>query len=354
MKANKGEWAEFYTHIKIISDRKIYKGNSKLEIDNNLFYPVSAVFKQINKLTINKFNLDNLDNFTLSSKLGDKTFFNYDIVKSKVIEIFKNISENTGSFEIPVANLLAKEINLPVKNQIREKSDITLQIENIHNLDKSILGFSIKSKLTANSTLLNASLSTRIVFEIDNLDEKYIEDINKIDTKSKVRDKIQAIVKLGGKMKPSSIKSKQFETNLKYFDSQFEKIISQMLLLAYSNSKKLKDIINLSEFETFLTEIGINKNQCVEKVKDFLLAFALGMEPIKPYTGLDDLVGGIIWVKKDGSLICQHLFERPELKQYLFDNTFFESPSTDRHQYGFIYKNNNQLYFDLCLQIRFT
>jgi HpaII restriction endonuclease len=83
------------------------------------------------------------------------------------------------------------------------------------------------------------------------------------------------------------------------------------------------------------------------------MAFALGMEPAKKWSGVDDVNGGILWVKNDGSIVCHHLFERKELKENLFENTFFDTPSTTRHKYGFIYEYDGSYYFDLCLQVRF-
>jgi hypothetical protein len=47
IKANKGEWAEFYTHLKIISDRSIPKGDSKLEPVEDVLYPILAIYKRL-------------------------------------------------------------------------------------------------------------------------------------------------------------------------------------------------------------------------------------------------------------------------------------------------------------------
>jgi hypothetical protein len=251
------------------------------------------------------------------------------------------------------ASEIAETIQLPVKNQIREKADISLLIEDFNTNTQQKSGFSIKSKFTANPTLLNASKSTRLSFEIKGLNKIKIQEINKIDGSSKVRDRIQKITELGGIFVPAIVRSEQFQTNLKYFDSQFENIIGNMLILAYSGSKNIKEILGSKGFIKTLSELDITLEQCTEKIKDFLLAFALGMEPKKPYTGLDDLNGGILWVKNDGSIVCHHVFERKDLKQYLYDNTFFESPSTSRHEYGFVYEQDGKLFLDLCMQIRF-
>jgi HpaII restriction endonuclease len=358
LKANKGEWAEFYTHLKIISDRSIPKGDSKLEPVDGSVYPVLAIYKNIDSSICRVFDLSGSDSFEVKNENSNEVSrFPTDIVKSKVATIFEKIllgsDEEHGAFGIVEASEIAETIQLPVKNQLREKADISLLIEDFNTNTQQKSGFSIKSKFTANPTLLNASKSTRLSFEIKGLGELNIQEINNIDGSSKVRDRIKKITDLGGGFIPTIVRSDQFQTNLKYFDSQFESIIGSMLILAYSGSKNLKEILESPEFIKTLIELDITQEQCTEKVKDFLLAFALGMEPKKPYTGLDDLNGGILWVKNDGSIVCHHVFERKDLKQYLYDNTFFESPSTGRHEYGFVYEKDEKLFLDLCMQIRF-
>jgi HpaII restriction endonuclease len=358
LKANKGEWAEFYTHLKIISDRNIPKGDSKLKPVDGIVYPVLAIYKNIDSSICRVFDLSGSDSFEVKNENSDEvTSFASEIVKSKVVTIFEKIligsEEENGAFGIIEASEISETIQLPIKNQLREKADICLLIEDFNTNTQQKSGFSIKSKFTANPTLLNASKSTRLSFEIKGLGELNIQEINNIDGSSKVRDRIRKIKDLGGVFVPTTVRSEQFQTNLKYFDSQFETIIGNMLILAYTGSKNLKEILESPEFIKTLIELDITQEQCTEKVKDFLLAFALGMEPKKPYTGLDDLNGGILWVKNDGSIVCHHVFERKDLKQYLYDNTFFESPSTGRHEYGFVYEEENKIFLDLCMQIRF-
>lgn len=363
IKANKGEWAEFYAHLKILADRKIAKGNERLEPVDGLAYPVLAIFKQINPTICRIFDLSDSDNFTITEENSTNSVsFSSEFIKPKIATIFEKIligsKREKGAFGIAEAIELANQIQLPIKNKKRVKADIILLIEDFNTDTQQKSKFSIKSKISANASLLNASKSTRLAFEITGLELNHeileqVKVINLIDTIPKVRDRIQMITKIGGIFEVQGVKSNLFQANLKYFDSQFETIIGNMLILAYLGKKNIKEIVESESFKTTLQKLEITKEQSIEKVKDFLLAFALEMEPKKPYTSIDDLNGGILWVKKDGSLVCHHVFDRKELKQYLYENTFFESPSTGRHDYGYIYKLNGKLFLDLCIQIRF-
>ena len=88
-------------------------------------------------------------------------------------------------------------------------------------------------------------------------------------------------------------------------------------------------------------------------MKKFLCECALGLLPSKVWTGIADATGGYIIVREDGEVLCYHLFNRNEFENYLIENTRFETASTTRHNFGYIFKQNNKFYISLNLQIRF-
>lgn len=59
----------------------------------------------------------------------------------------------------------------------------------------------------------------------------------------------------------------------------------------------------------------INKHGFYEfKMKQFLLALALGMRPAKIYNGTDSAVEGILLVDGSGQVLCYHKSEKKYLK----------------------------------------
>ena len=80
---------------------------------------------------------------------------------------------------------------------------------------------------------------------------------------------------------------------------------------------------------------------------------ALGMTPEKDWEGQEDASGGYIVVKKDGDVVCYHIYNREDFEQYLFDYTFFDRASTSRHGFMSVYKENSEYKINLNLQIRF-
>lgn len=88
------------------------------------------------------------------------------------------------------------------------------------------------------------------------------------------------------------------------------------------------------------------------KIKQFLLAFALGMTCSTPWHGTFNANGGYIVIKEDGDIICYHFFDRNDLENYLFYNTKFDTPSTSRHLFGKIYEHGGRFFIKLNLQVR--
>ena len=64
--------------------------------------------------------------------------------------------------------------------------------------------------------------------------------------------------------------------------------------------------------------------------------------------------GSTVVVKDDGQLVCYHLYNEDAFKDYLFNNTKFDTPSSTRHNFGTIYKHNGGLFINLNLHIRFV
>ena len=80
---------------------------------------------------------------------------------------------------------------------------------------------------------------------------------------------------------------------------------------------------------------------------------ALGMMPASPWNGIYDATGGYIIVKEDGDILCYHIYNRNEFREYLFNNTRFDTPSKSKHHFGTIEEKDGQQILKLNLQIRF-
>ncbi|MCQ2312833.1 MAG: HpaII family restriction endonuclease [Paludibacteraceae bacterium] len=78
------------------------------------------------------------------------------------------------------------------------------------------------------------------------------------------------------------------------------------------------------------------------------------MTPAKEWNGRYNANGGIIIVKDQGDVVCIHFYDRNDLEDYLYTQTYFETPSMTRHKFGHIYKKDGNKYLKLNLQVRFS
>ena len=77
------------------------------------------------------------------------------------------------------------------------------------------------------------------------------------------------------------------------------------------------------------------------------------MMPATVWDGIHDATGGYLVVKKDGEIVCYHIYNRNQFEDYLFHNTKMETASSTRHGFGLLYRENGEILFKLNLQIRF-
>ena len=109
----------------------------------------------------------------------------------------------------------------------------------------------------------------------------------------------------------------------------------------------------MAEDEVFCKKFDLNKRQLILKVKRFLSAVALGMTPKKEWDGYASAHGGYVIVKENGEVVCYHIYNRDQFEEYLYRNTKLDTPSTGRHKFGDIYRENGEKRIKYNLQIRF-
>ena len=353
---NKGEWSEVYTLLKIISDKQLFAGDSNLNKIETLIFPIIKVLRDETNGTF-EFSYDN---DLVIVKNGEKE------IRISVLEFQKQayflltkLKEKTNTtFSIPeIESFINSFDSHSLKAKSTVKSDIRIVIHDQRTNTNPELGFSIKSQLGGASTLLNAGKTTNFIFKINNLTltQNEITEINEIETRSKIKDRIEKIASLGGNLLFEKTESSIFGNNLILIDSALPKIIAQSLHLfftsTYSTVLDLTTQISISNPLDYNLET--NHPFYSYKIKRFLTDIALGMMPSKVWTGELDATGGYLVVKENGEVLCYHIYNRNEFEDYLFTNTKLETASSTRHEFGKIYEENGQIYFKLNLQIRF-
>ncbi len=356
--ANKGEWSEFYAFLKILEKRKLPAANKNLEIITGKSFVFCKVIREEKDGSAKIYNISGPGaDIIITDKNGAiLKKVSSDNLKAKTLKIFEKIRDGKKVFPIAEAEEMMQDfLCTKVKADNNKKADIIAVIHDRITATMPQLGFSVKSMIGGASTLFNAGKTTNFIFKVDGF-KGNIGEINKIKTKSKIRDRLSAIINGGGALSFSSIACKTFDSNLKNIDTAFPKFIAQMLLNFFLGKGSLtQDLVKILASDDILKkEFGLSISSYETKVKRFLDAVALGMVASVEWNGHDDDIhGGYIVVKQDGEVVCYHLYNRNEFMNYLYENTKFESPSSGRHGYGLLHENNGEMFFNLNLQIRF-
>jgi len=341
--------------MKILLEQKLLLSDKNLE-------PTGDYFK-VDKVTTENLNLDFilLNEFTIQS-VNRKTKEEIKIDISKIINsdtltnILYKIKSGSGTFEIDDFEVIQTALGFTVVKggTSSQKADIVLDIEHSTLIRKNE-GFGIKSYLGSKPTLLNASGNTNFMFEITNLDNSQVPNINSISTRSKLKDRIEAIIANGGVFHYQKAEKDTMNYNLKTVDSILPNIVGYLLMTFYSNRiSKLSDIVDyLCDNTSILLELDIDdKAMLINKLKKFLVDILLGFFAGKRWNGLHESNGTIV-VKEDGSLVTFHIVDMESLRDYLYENIKLDTPSSSRHKFGTIIQDKTKNYFKLNLQLRF-
>lgn len=356
IKGNKGEWSEFYTFLKLLVDKKIVGADQNLEKIEKIVFPILKIIREESDGKL-EYELQENEKVKILYSNGGSSIIDISDLKNKVVGILSYIKENSQTFSVSIANeifdrFLIKSLNAGNSR----KEDLILKIhDHIIGRDNEV-GFSIKSKLGSPATLLNASGATNFKYKITGLDEKNIIEINNIDTKSKIRDKISMIHKFGGVLTFDSVDSSVFERNLRKIDTIMPEIMAEIILAYFSDKgTTFQELLQyLDDKNINILSFNLTKEDYEYKIKSLLNNAALGMVPASFWDGTLRAHGGVIIVREDGEIVCYHLYNAEDFRNYLFNNTRMESPSATRHRYGMVYKENRDLFIKLNLQIRFT
>lgn len=350
---NRGEWSELYALIRLMYTGRLYAADENVKRIDDVYFPILRILR--NHATPDQIDFIIHENNVDVVLAGDKVS---SIDKEQLAKISRLIytgilSGSDRAFEIQGAPAVMEEMHIDrISAASSDKTDITMQIHDIHTGYDPICGFSIKSELGSAPTLLNASGATNFVYEVKGISDEDMERINAIDTKTKILDRIADIMS-HGEMKYVRVANENFSSNLMLIDSYMDNIIADMLLDFYQNkATDCKSLVDLVEEENSLgyPRKGFYKY----KFKKFLCSVALGMMPSKAWDGHDEANGGYVIVKEDGDVLAYHLYNRGAFETYLLNNTKLERGSTSRHGFASIYKANEKYFINLNLQIRFV
>ena len=324
----------------------------------DLFYPIIMILRQEKDGNYN-YRLQDRD-VVIQTPAGEELLrIPASVFLVEAENLLKAINENDGAFGVPQIEVFMNSIYChSLKAKSSDKTDIRIILHDRRTKINSEMGFSIKSQLGGDSTLLNASKATNFNFKVTgiNFSDDEITAINSINPKrNKVIERVNAIKNKGASLVFDKVDNSTFRNNLVMLDGDLPTIIANLLLEQLNTGvSTLKELAErITETNPLKYDIEQTSPFYAYKIKHLLTSAALGMMPATAWSGRFDANGGYLVVKKDGEILCYHFYDRNRFEDYLFSNAYLERSSTTRHEYATIVKEiDGTLSFKLNFQVR--
>ncbi|MFA6532576.1 MAG: HpaII family restriction endonuclease [Patescibacteria group bacterium] len=350
---NKGEWSELYVLAKLLTEGKLYISDENLSKNERIFYEINEITTAQESFKPLIYKIINSDEILILNPQNDKEIkIQRSVIKNKVAAFLNEIMSGTKN-----QKLVGNEIKTILERKnisatSKHKSDLIIRSYDPRVRSITQSGYSIKSKLGSASTLFNSSQATNLVYQVLGLNDSSIQPINQ---EKSCRSRIQKIYELGGRLNFLETQNEIFKNNLMMVDGYFNKILAAALLVFYlTKNRRISDVIaGIKNIEIQDLQPKNMTNFLKNNFKKFLFYSALGMVAKSPWDGLISSVGGVIVVKKDGEIVGYTPYDLNAFQEYLFINTKFDSPDSDRNKFGKIYKEGNEYKIKLNFQIRF-
>lgn len=378
LKGNKGEWSELYVFAKLLAEGRLYQSDINLNRDDNFYEVIKAYredsssiieYERNGDITISRINNNGKE---LLGALPSQYF------SEGASIILDGILKGSGkSFEISeVDEFVGVNYISKLTALTTSKSDIKLRIYDRRLARETDLGFSIKSLLGQDSTLLNTGPGNNFIYNVFTNKAIDVEDFNLKTYKpagkiSKLTARLRDLLSEGAKIEFKEIQSKQLWLNLKMIDGDLPQILSFALMYRWiyrvNSLKEISKILEKEDPMNFYDGIVSTQKLYEYKLKKFLAECAMGMTSETIWEGIYDATGGVIIAKEDGDVVCFHIYDFNLFREYLLNNTIFEQPSTGedenspgnqrlngkKYYYGWLYREGEELNYKINLQVRF-
>jgi hypothetical protein len=285
-------------------------------------------------------------------------------------KLFLQIKESQGaSFVCPAGDEAFLLLRLEgAKAGSAAKADLLIEVASpVFDGEVLSLGFSVKSELGGLPTLLNAG-ATQFEYRIEGCSAYDALAVQEAAPRNKDKEYpgpmrlMPALAGSDARVVFESVVDPVFEQNLKMIDTSFPQILAGALMHAYLGGElALKDAVSspalLDELSKALgLPLPMVGRIVKHKMKELLRQSALGMNPGRQWDGQVEAHGGWLIVKENGKIVCFHLVNDDDFREYLLQCTKFDTPSMKRTGAGYLYRQGEEpgARLRLSLQVRFS
>ena len=313
LSGNKGEWSEIYVLLKLLAEGALPVSDITLAAIQSKLLPIVRIIRQETEdepITFDFTGSHNRQVRVTFVSTNETICIPTSRFRSEADYLLSSIKQLESSGEIPQTERFICELGCKrLKSPSTRKSDINIVIHDTKAFGDIQLGFSIKSQVGGQASLVNSSQSTNFLYSVTPcIDRKLREKVNGARL---FKEKFKLLADNNARLKFTKVDSICFTNNLTLVDSLMPNILAGALTIHYSGTtSKTSEIATILQSEDPLQYNNPNLNVYAYKLKKFLVESALGMTPAKMWDGIYDAMGGTIIVKTNGDLIAYSLYDR--------------------------------------------
>ncbi|MCF8460416.1 MAG: HpaII family restriction endonuclease [Flavobacteriales bacterium] len=360
LKGNKGEWSELYVFFKLLADGKLFSADQNLARTEE-FVEIRSAFRKENIGTY-RYDVRSEGNINIIDVSGENADYSIPIseatrIASKLLVRIQD-GKGTSSGEVELENELSQWKVHKVSQDAANKGDINLLVYDPTHGVQSRQEYSIKSFLGSDPTLFNANPTTNIIYSITDsnghpISEEHLNMVNDITTGHKYIRRVCMLEELGYTVKYHGYQGETFKLNLQMIDSDLPEIMAFIVKKKYT--ARITWITEVIECLNAENPMGYNlkSHDFYEyRIINFLIESALGMTSAFPWSGIHQVVGGLIVVKQDSEILCYHVIDFNKFKSYLMRSARLDNPSGSKMGYGHVYRQDGQSFIKLNFQVK--
>ena len=259
--------------------------------------------------------------------------------------------EKKGSYLSEVGDALVSSLSFDRMFTANTRHDVRIIVEDLQ--DRSVIKIEIfvKSLLGSKPTLLNSSRATNLRYRInDEISTELLCELEGLSPTALVNELVQRDIEIQFVSMDSRLRK-----NLESIDLQLPGFLAAALLTSYSGiDRGFENVVSQTLVLNLLGMRFKKSEEIYHQMCDRMLQeICLGMTATSNWRTSETQRRGLIEVQPDGIPRLIELWSNSQFEKYLYKASKFETPSRAKFQFGELVKLDNQVFFDLNLQIRF-
>jgi type II restriction enzyme len=353
--ATKREWGELYAFFRLLADGYVYAGCADGRRDEARRLPVALVQREehdgTRRYVIEKENV-RIEREQQEPKRIPREDF--DTVARLVWEAVRTSEGEDVTSPDGVEEFLDEVAIFDLAANTDDRTDFYVAL---YAEDAPLEGVSVRSMVGRQFPLLDGGRAANFKFEQSGIKfaTPTVNKINAFGDTEDVAGRLMMIERLGGVLRFNDAADKVFRSNLCMIDLHFPRMVGEMTRLMWLDG--ITKVSELTEAVKALNPLKIKDELITKhgyyeyKMKQFLMAVALGMRPAKLFNGTDSAIQDFIRVDGSGEVVIYRAADRATFAEFLYRNTRLEKGPTEKDKYGYLEKENGVYFFKLNLKI---